>query len=92
MAELDVPTGWVLKETFESETEQNALFREWQFANFLEAFGFMTQVAMLAECADHHPNWSNVYNKVSIHLTSHDAGNTVTERDINLARKINALG
>ncbi|MEM7098289.1 MAG: 4a-hydroxytetrahydrobiopterin dehydratase [Pseudomonadota bacterium] len=80
-----------MKESFESKDGQNALYREWQFENFIEAFGFMSQVALLAECADHHPNWSNVYNKVAIYLTSHDAGNTVTDKDVGLANKINAL-
>ena len=69
----------------------NALVREFQFADFSEAFAFMTRVAMLAEAADHHPEWWNVYRTVKIRLTSHDAGNTVTAKDINLAGQINAL-
>ena len=83
MNELTVPSGW--------QHDDNTLLREWQFANFVQAFSFMTQVALLAERADHHPNWSNVYNKVTIRLTSHDAGNTVTQRDVDLATQINAL-
>ena len=51
----------------------------------------MTKVALLAEKADHHPNWQNVYNRVSISLTTHDAGNTVTEKDVALATAINTL-
>ena len=51
----------------------------------------MSRVALLAECHDHHPNWSNVWNKVTIELTSHDAGNTVTTRDLELARAINGV-
>lgn len=69
----------------------NALVREFQFADFSEAFAFMTRVAMLAEAADHHPEWWNVYRTVKIRLTSHDAGNTVTAKDVNLASQINAL-
>jgi 4a-hydroxytetrahydrobiopterin dehydratase len=77
------PAGW---------TEENhALRREFRFADFSEAFGFMTRVALLADKADHHPNWSNVYNRVVIELTTHDAGNDVTERDRTLAAAINGL-
>ena len=64
--------------------------REFMFASFVEAFGFMTQVALLAEKADHHPEWSNVYNRVTITLTTHDA-NGLSLRDIELARRIDAL-
>jgi 4a-hydroxytetrahydrobiopterin dehydratase len=59
------------------------------FSDFVEAFGFMSRVALLAEKRDHHPNWSNVYNRVSIDLTTHDAGG-ITERDLDLAAAINA--
>jgi 4a-hydroxytetrahydrobiopterin dehydratase len=71
--------------------EDNALNREFQFVDFSEAFAFMTRVAMLAETANHHPEWSNVYDTVKIRLTSHDAGNRVTERDVGLALEINQL-
>ncbi|MDN4165770.1 4a-hydroxytetrahydrobiopterin dehydratase [Cytophagales bacterium LB-30] len=71
--------------------ENNALKRSFSFANFVEAFGFMSQVALLAEKMDHHPNWSNVYNRVDIVLTTHDAGNTVTEKDRALAQAIDRL-
>ncbi|HCG70682.1 MAG TPA: pterin-4-alpha-carbinolamine dehydratase [Gammaproteobacteria bacterium] len=67
------------------------LNRDFAFADFSAAFGFMTRVAMLAEQANHHPNWSNVYNNVSISLSSHDAGNLVTDKDIELAEQINRL-
>jgi 4a-hydroxytetrahydrobiopterin dehydratase len=60
------------------------------FADFVEAFGFMTRVALLAETANHHPEWSNVYNRVEIDLTTHDAGG-ITERDFKLAQRINQL-
>jgi 4a-hydroxytetrahydrobiopterin dehydratase len=58
---------------------------EYKFADFVEAFGFMTQVALLAEKRNHHPEWSNVYNRVSVTLTTHDA-NGLTMNDIELAR------
>jgi 4a-hydroxytetrahydrobiopterin dehydratase len=67
------------------------LQRTFTFKDFTEAWGFMSRVALLAEKANHHPNWSNVWNKVEIELTSHDAGNTVTDRDRDLAEKIDAL-
>jgi 4a-hydroxytetrahydrobiopterin dehydratase len=67
------------------------LKRTFTFKDFTEAWGFMSRVALLAEKANHHPNWSNVWNKVEIELTSHDAGNTVTDRDRDLAEKIDAL-
>jgi len=71
--------------------DNNKLVREITFKNFVEAFGFMTKVAIEAEKMDHHPNWSNVYNKVTIELTTHSAGNTVTEKDRKLASVIDAL-
>jgi len=66
------------------------LHREFQFANFSEAFGFMTQVALHAEKIDHHPEWSNVYNRVEVDLTTHDAGG-ITELDFELARHMSAV-
>jgi 4a-hydroxytetrahydrobiopterin dehydratase len=71
--------------------ENNALHRTFQFKDFSEAFSFMTRVAFLAEKLDHHPNWSNVYNSVNITLTTHDAGNTVTDKDRLLAAQIDNL-
>jgi 4a-hydroxytetrahydrobiopterin dehydratase len=67
------------------------LRRELEFADFTEAFAFMTRVALIAEKMGHHPNWSNVWNSVTIELTSHDAGNTVTDRDRRLAEAIDAI-
>ena len=67
------------------------LCRDFVFTDFSNAFAFMTQVALLAEKADHHPNWSNVYNRVTIELTSHDAGNQVTAKDAALAQAINRI-
>ncbi len=69
----------------------NKLERIFEFKDFVEAFGFMSQVAIIAEKMDHHPNWSNVYNSVTIQLTTHDAGNTVTEKDRALAAAIDRL-
>ena len=66
------------------------LYRRFVFADFVAAFGFMSQVALLAEAADHHPEWSNVYNRVDISLTTHDAGG-ITERDFALAQRISRL-
>ena len=71
--------------------ENNQLIREFEFADFSEAFGFMTRVALIAEKMDHHPEWSNVYNKVSIRLSTHSAGNIVTEKDKALAQAIDKL-
>jgi 4a-hydroxytetrahydrobiopterin dehydratase len=64
--------------------------RDFAFADFVQAFGFMSRVALAAERADHHPEWSNVYNKVTILLTTHDAQG-LSLRDIELARRIDAL-
>ena len=71
--------------------ENNTLSKTFKFANFIDAFAFMTRVALLAEKQDHHPNWSNVYNTVTINLTTHDAGNVVTEKDRKLAAAIDKL-
>ena len=73
------------------QEEDNKLKKSFEFKNFNEAFGFMTRVALIAEKMDHHPWWSNVYNQVSIELMTHDAGNTVTERDRKLAAAIDKL-
>jgi len=73
------------------EEKDNALHATFTFKDFIEAFGFMTAVAMLAEKQNHHPEWSNVYNKVNIKLTTHDAGNTVTEKDRILADAITKM-
>lgn len=69
----------------------NKLHREFKFTNFMEAFGFMTEVAFHAEKQNHHPNWSNVYNTVTINLNTHDAGNVVTEKDHVLAAAIDKV-
>lgn len=69
---------------------RDAITRSFTFDDFSQAFAFMTQVALLAEKADHHPEWSNVYNRVDILLTTHDAGG-LSERDVDMAQKIDAL-
>ena len=68
----------------------DSVSRGFKFKDFSEAFGFMTRVALLAQAADHHPEWSNVYNKVSITLTTDDAGG-LTEKDVALAEAIDQL-
>lgn len=69
----------------------NKLKKSFEFDDFVEAFGFMSQVALLAEKMNHHPDWSNVYNRVDIALQTHDAGNKVTEKDRKLAAAIDKL-
>jgi 4a-hydroxytetrahydrobiopterin dehydratase len=71
--------------------ENNRLAKTFKFHDFKEAFGFMTKVALVAEKMDHHPTWSNVYNKVTIELFTHDAGDVVTEKDRALAKAIDQL-
>jgi 4a-hydroxytetrahydrobiopterin dehydratase len=71
--------------------ENNKLYKKFVFKNFNEAFGFMTSVALMAEKADHHPTWTNTWNTVEIWLTTHDAGNTVTQRDKDLATAIDSV-
>ncbi len=67
------------------------LEKEFVFSDFIAAFAFMTQVALIAEKMNHHPEWTNVYNKVHISLSTHDAGNTVTDKDRKLAAAIDKL-
>jgi 4a-hydroxytetrahydrobiopterin dehydratase len=71
--------------------EDNKLKRTLTFKDFRQAMAFMNEVADAAEELDHHPWWSNVYNKIEIELTTHDAGNTVTQRDYKLARRIDEI-
>lgn len=81
-AELGKVSGWTLRE--------GKLHRELKFEGFVEAFGFMSSVALLAERMDHHPEWFNVWNKVVIDLTTHDAGG-ISARDFKLAAAIDRL-
>lgn len=71
--------------------KNDALVTELVFKNFIDAFQFMTEVAEVAESHNHHPEWSNVYNRVSIRLTTHDAGNLITQKDRALSEAIAAL-
>ena len=82
VSETDVPVGWVIAE--------GKLHRELQFKDFSEAWAFMARVALAAEKADHHPDWSNSWNKVTIELVSHDKGE-ITDRDRSMADTINSL-
>ncbi len=70
--------------------DRDAIARDFKFQDFSAAWGFMARVALLAEQRDHHPEWSNVYNRVSVTLTTHDAGG-LSERDVGLAQAIDAL-
>lgn len=81
-SKLNELSGWSL--------EEGKLHKAFKFKSFVEAFGFMTQVALMAESMDHHPDWSNVYNTVSISLSTHDLGG-ISTYDFELARKIDAL-
>lgn len=69
----------------------NKLYRKFEFKNFSEAFAFMTRVALEAEKMDHHPLWTNVYNTVEMWLSTHDAGDIVTDKDKKLAKKIDTI-
>ena len=71
--------------------ENNKLYRKFQFKDFSEAFAFMTRVALIAEKMDHHPLWTNVWNSVEVWLSTHDAGDVVTEKDRKLAAAIDKL-
>ena len=81
-AALEELEGWSI--------DGGKLYREFRFANFSEAFGFMTRAALAAETANHHPEWFNVYNRVRVHLTTHDAGG-ITRKDVDLASYMNTL-
>ncbi|HSN09337.1 MAG TPA: 4a-hydroxytetrahydrobiopterin dehydratase [Hanamia sp.] len=73
------------------EEKNNKLYKKFEFKNFSEAFAFMTRVALAAEKMDHHPKWTNEYNKVDIWLSTHDAGDIITEKDKKLATIIDGL-
>ena len=80
--ELKKLSGWDVKD--------GKLHKEFQFDNFNQAFGFMTRAAMEIEKMNHHPEWFNVYNRITVELTTHDAGG-ITDNDVNLARILNSL-
>ena len=71
--------------------KNNQLQRSFEFKDFVHAFAFMTRIAFVAEKMNHHPNWSNVWNKVDIALNTHDAGNVITEKDRKLAEAIDKI-
>lgn len=71
--------------------ENNKLVKTFTFKDFTEAFGFMTKVAIVAEKMNHHPTWTNTWNTVAFELSTHDAGNIVTDKDKKLAEAIDAL-
>jgi 4a-hydroxytetrahydrobiopterin dehydratase len=81
-AALSELNGWDL--------QNGKLHRQFQFPSFVEAFGFMSSVALVAEAMGHHPEWFNVYNRVTVDLTTHDAGG-ITTKDVELARRMNDL-
>ena len=87
-SELDTALAGLDGWTFDEKVE--AIGRQFRFKNFSEAFAFMTRVALAAEAMGHHPDWSNVYDKVSIALSTHDAGG-VTKKDVELAERISKL-
>jgi len=74
------------------QEKDNSLYKKYSFKDFSEAFAFMTRVALIAEKMNHHPKWTNVWNTVEVWLSTHDAGNTVTDKDRKLAEKMDALG
>ena len=82
---LEKLSGWA-----RAQGDRDAIARTYRFADFNAAFGFMTRVALKADKMDHHPEWSNVYNRVEIALTTHDAGG-LSRRDIDMAAAIDAL-
>jgi len=92
MNKLDTNTAeQLIKESnLDWKLNNDGIEKEFVFKNFIEAFGFMSQVAILAEKANHHPEWFNVYNKVQVRLSTHDAGG-LTQKDVDLALAIEAL-
>ena len=73
------------------QEKENKLYKKFEFKDFSEAFAFMTRVALIAEKMNHHPKWTNVWNTVELWLSTHDAGDIVTDKDRKLAEKIDAL-
>ena len=73
------------------EETEHGLFKKFQFKDFSQAFSFMTRVALAAEKMDHHPRWTNVWNTVEVWLSTHSAGNTITDKDRKLAQQIDAV-
>ena len=88
LSELEIKEE--LKQLSEWSIKNDKLHKEFKFDNFNQAFGFMTRAAMEIEKMNHHPEWFNVYNRITIELTTHDAGG-ITKNDVNLARILNSL-
>lgn len=86
---MDIGQSLATVPQWRHDEARRAIVREFAFPDFVHAFAFMTRVALEAEKRNHHPDWSNVYNRVTIALTTHDAGG-LTERDFELARAIDA--
>lgn len=80
----------LLAHGWQHDEARDSISKRFKFADFSSAFGFMTRAALLAEKMDHHPEWSNVYNRVDVTLTTHDAGG-LTDLDVTLAEKMNAM-
>jgi len=88
LSELEIEEE--LKQLSEWSVKNDKLHKEFKFDNFNQAFGFMTRAAMEIEKMNHHPEWFNVYNRITVELTTHDAGG-ITKNDVNLARILNTL-
>ena len=86
----DAEISTLLEELSDWKIEDGKLHKEFQFDSFVEAFGFMARVALIAESMNHHPEWFNVYNRVTVDLETHDAGG-ISALDFELAKKIDAL-
>ena len=84
---IEVPAALARLDGWSAAEGRDAIVKTYRFADFTEAFAFMAQVALVAERMDHHPEWSNVYNRVDVLLATHDAGG-VTERDVALAQAL----
>lgn len=80
----------LLERGWTEENDGNAIAKTYEFKSFIHAFGWMSQVAIVAEKINHHPEWSNAFNKVSVKLTTHDAGG-LTEKDVRLAKRMDGL-
>ena len=80
---MEIPQNW--------SDGNNSLYRKFEFKNFSEAFAFMVRVAIEAERLNHHPKWTNVYNTIEVWLSTHDAGDIITGKDVKLAERINLL-
>ena len=92
LGSFDGPGFAIFSKTFFMwEEKNNTLYRKFEFKDFSQAFAFMTRVALAAEKMDHHPLWTNVYNQVEVWLSTHDAGDVVTDKDRQLAKKIDAI-